>query len=168
MYRLTSPSLSVCLFECNSSRTAERVFMKFYARGFYLNLLTNSSFGFKQTTVTGTLHENLQAFLRAEVTGPGLRRPGLSRGASPPIGLGNFRGLSPLPGTPRHCPHTYYTPGLFNPWGFTAQALPQNALRWGQATSDCCFRGFAPRATSPLTWPPGLDTPVLPPSWLEH
>jgi hypothetical protein len=39
---------------------------------------------------------------------------------------------------------------------------------WGLASSDCCSRGFAPRAIPPLPWPPGLGNPVLPPSWLQH
>jgi hypothetical protein len=90
------------------------------------------------------------------------------RGNSPPTGLGHFRGLYPVGALPSYAP----TPSTN--WNFylTFWALPPRPftrmLRWGLAPSDCCSRGFAPRATCPLPWPPGLDTPVFPPSWLQH
>jgi hypothetical protein len=70
------------------------------------------------------------------------------RGVLPPTGLGHFRGRSPLWGTPGIAPNAYSKPGLFNLWGFTTQALPQ----------DGCFVGalppaiFAPGAFP--HWPP--------------
>jgi hypothetical protein len=45
---------------------------------------------------------------------------------------------------------------------------PGCLLPWILAPSDCCSRSFAPRATSPQAWPPGLDTPMLSASWSQH
>jgi hypothetical protein len=84
-------------------------------------------------------------------------------------GLGHFRGLSPLRITPLNASIVYYKSGLFNPLElYRSDPSSECVLLWGLAPSDCCSRGFAPRATSPVPWPPGLDTPVLPPSWLQH
>jgi hypothetical protein len=85
-----------------------------------------------------------------------------------PTGLSHFRDLSPIRGTPPvNAPNAYYKPGSFNTWAFTAQTLPQECLLcWGLVTSECFSGDFAPVASSLLPWPLGLDTPVLPPSWL--
>jgi hypothetical protein len=45
---------------------------------------------------------------------------------------------------------------------------PGCLLCWCLAASDFCSRNFAPRANFPLPWPPRLDTPIRPPSWLLH
>lgn len=50
---------------------------------------------------------------------------------------------------------------------YRAGSAPGWIPRWGLAPSDCCFRGFALTATA-LLWPPGLVSPVLAPSWLQH
>jgi hypothetical protein len=56
-----------------------------------------------------------------------------------------------MPPTPT--PNQGLTPGVSPPRPFS---------------SNCCSRGSAPRATSPLPRPRGLDTSVLPPSWLQQ
>jgi hypothetical protein len=52
------------------------------------------------------------------------------RGVLQPLRLGHFRGLGFLEGTPRQClqPNVYFKRGLFNLWGFTAQALLQDGF----------------------------------------
>jgi hypothetical protein len=51
---------------------AEWIFMKCDIVEFYKNLSTHSNFGQNQTTIMGTLHENLDVFLLSEVTGWGI------------------------------------------------------------------------------------------------
>jgi hypothetical protein len=46
--------------------------------------------------------------------------------------------------------------------------LPRILASLGPGPQNCYSRGFAPWAPSPLPWPPDLDTPVIPPSWLQH
>jgi hypothetical protein len=54
-------------------------------------------------------------------------------------------------------------PGTLSPRPF-----PRMLASLGPGPSGSCSRGFAPPATSPLPWQPGMDTPVLPPTWQQH
>jgi hypothetical protein len=49
---------------CINSRTDERIFMKFDIGDFYQNLSVYYNFCYKRKVVTGTLYEDLYAFLR--------------------------------------------------------------------------------------------------------
>jgi hypothetical protein len=71
-YLLCPVGLYACLSACNNSKTAERILMKFGIGEFYWNLSIFYNFGSNRTTMTETLHEDLPAFLRAEVTRRGI------------------------------------------------------------------------------------------------
>jgi hypothetical protein len=52
-----------CLFVRSNSKTAEYILIKFYIGGFDWNLLRHFHFSLNRTTIMGTSHENLHAFL---------------------------------------------------------------------------------------------------------
>lgn len=86
----------------------------------------------------------------------------------PPTKLDHFRGLRPFRASPDFSPvptakHNYLTSRALTPRPFL-----RILLSLGIAPSYCCSRGFASHVTSPLPWPPGLDTNVLLPSWWKH
>jgi hypothetical protein len=55
--------ISSYLSTCNKSRITERILIKFYIMEFFETLLTHSRISYNQTTITGTLHGDLQMFL---------------------------------------------------------------------------------------------------------
>jgi hypothetical protein len=70
-------SMSVCLSTYGISRTAERIFIKFYIDGVLLKFVHAVQFGWNRTAIIGTLHGNLYAFLRMEVNKLGILASGI-------------------------------------------------------------------------------------------
>jgi hypothetical protein len=58
------------------TQTSERIFMTFYIAEFSWNLLTHSNYCCIRTSIIDTLHKDLRAFLRADVTGWGISATG--------------------------------------------------------------------------------------------
>jgi hypothetical protein len=57
--------VSVRLYACGNSRTAERIFIKLYTGDVFEKLASHFNFGLKRESITGTLHEDLHALLRS-------------------------------------------------------------------------------------------------------
>jgi hypothetical protein len=77
-------------------------------------------------------------------------------GTKPPAG---YRKIMP----PMPTPNQYYLiPGALPPGPF-----PRMLASLEPGPHRLLFQGFAPWATSLLSWPPDLNAPVFPPSWLQ-
>jgi hypothetical protein len=70
--------------------------------------------------------------------------------------MGKPQSFSPRPPKDRAC----------HSWGFTTTAFPQHLFLL--VPSACCSRGFTQLASSPIPWPPGLHTSMLPSFWLQQ
>jgi hypothetical protein len=60
------------------------------------------------------------------------------------------------------------SPVYLIPGAVPHKAFPRMLASLGPGLQRLLLRSLCQRATSPLPWPPGLDTPVLPPTWLQH
>lgn len=82
---------SVCLSVCNSSRTAEEIFIKFYIDGVLLKFVHSVQFGWNRSITMGNSHRDIYAFLIKEVNELEILESGIS--CQPLNHMGNPPGL---------------------------------------------------------------------------
>lgn len=89
--------------------------------------------------------------------------------AWPTRGLCNLQGLQTTRKLTGISPKASLTSGLPPLWLYHQGISPACILtsHYGLKPSACCFR-LCPMGLPPMPWPPDMDNPVLPPSWLKQ